>query len=88
MSTGGIARTYNAGVLSDETLLHASQAMTKLAASVSAELMKQREPLVEAVELIFNDLVKAITRLGHGGIVLFVDKQNDGYFSSCRRSAG
>jgi hypothetical protein len=88
VSCGGIANTYNAGILSDETLLYASQAMRRVAESVTAAMQEQGEPMIEAVEIIFNDLIKAITRLGHGGIVLFADKQKADYFTTYRQSAG
>jgi hypothetical protein len=84
MSTGGIALVYKAGDVSEEALLLRSPIMGKLASCVQKEMQPIAKGTVEVIEHIFNDLAKAIVRLGHGGLLLFAGAHKRSSFSSFR----
>jgi hypothetical protein len=85
VSTGGIALVYEAGKISEESLLPYSRIMDELAAAVSQKMQPDTRGTVEALEDIFNDIAKAIMRLGHGGLLLITDEPPKAYFSSYRQ---
>jgi hypothetical protein len=86
VSTGGSgALVYTAGDIFEERLLQSADAMHALAAFVAAELAGQTPGNIEALEDIFNDLAKAVVRLGHGGLLLVTRSPDMGQFSSSRR---
>lgn len=85
VSTGGIALVYEAGKISEESLLPYSRIMDELAAAVSQKMQPDTRGKVEALEDIFNDIAKAIMRLGHGGLLLITDEPQNAYFSSYRQ---
>jgi hypothetical protein len=84
VSTGGLALVYQAGKMSDESLLEDSRTMKELVRAIGPKLQYYTDGVVEALEYIFNDIVAAIVRLGHGGLLLFADEQKKSNFSSFR----
>jgi hypothetical protein len=85
VSFGGIALVYKAGVIEEEKPLQYSQLMSNLAGAVCAELESRTQGVVESLEDVFNNLVKAIVRLGHGGLILFIKELDAAQFSSGRK---
>lgn len=85
MSTGGAALIYKAGDITEENVFQSSCVMGALAAAVAGELAELTSGTIEAIDDIFNDLAKAVVRLGHGGIVLVAKKPNKAQFSSFRK---
>ena len=84
MSTGGIAIVYKSGEISEESLLQHSDIMTDLVSAVRPKMQPYTRGTVEALEDIFNDIAKAIVRLGHGGLLLIADEHEKSHFSSSR----
>jgi hypothetical protein len=84
-STGGLALIYKAGEITEENVFHDSSVMRALAAAVESELADLTAGTVEALDSIFNDLAKAIVRLGHGGILLFAKDPKKTQFSSLKQ---
>jgi len=85
MSTGGIALIYKAGEITEENVFQYSRVMGALAAMVEAELTELTGGTVEALDDIFNDLAKAIVRLGHGGILIVAKNPRRSQFSFLRQ---
>jgi len=85
VSTGGSALVYKAGKISEESLLPYSRIMGELVAAVSQKMQPDTRGTVEALKDIFSDIVKAIVRLGHGGLLLITDEPQNAYFSSYRQ---
>ncbi|MEX2170017.1 MAG: hypothetical protein WD851_11960 [Pirellulales bacterium] len=83
--TGG-ALVFRGGHISEESLLTFSNSMKRLVARVTEELRKTREELIESLDHIFNDFMREIVRLGHGGMVIFADTPRAMHFSSLRQT--
>ncbi len=81
--TGG-AVVFRGGQISEESPLTFSTSMERLAARITEELRKTREDLVESLDDIFNDLMREIVRLEHGGMVIFSQTPDTKHFSSLR----
>ena len=85
VSTRGIALVYQAGNIREEKLLQHADVMQALAKAVAVELTGQTTGTIESVEDVFNDLAKAIVRLGHGGLLLVTKHPDMDQFSSPRQ---
>lgn len=77
---------YKAGKVTEEYSFLESTVVGKLTEVVSKQLQDITKGHVENIEEVFNDIVKGITRLGHGGILLVANPNKASYFSSLRRS--
>ena len=84
VSTGGIALIFKAGEIFEEMLFPASDAAKALGRSVASELAGKTKGKIESVEDIFNDLLRGIIRLGHGGLLLVAKNPDVDEFSSYR----
>jgi hypothetical protein len=85
MSTGGIALIYKAGDITEENVFQYSCVMRALAVAVEGELAELTDGTVEGLDDIFNDLAKAVVRLGHGGILIVAKEPRRPQFSSLRQ---
>ena len=85
ISTGGMAKIYKAGKISEESLLQYSDIMGYLEAAIGQKMQPDTDGAVEALPSIFNDIAKVIVRLGHGGLLLIADEPKKCYFSSSRQ---
>ncbi len=80
-SAGGTALVYNAGQITEESLLKYSVIVEHLATAVANELRELTHGTVEIVPDIINDLAGAIVRLGHGGMILVASPPKKDHFS-------
>lgn len=86
VSTGGLAMIFRGGEISEERPLSDSDTMKRLIARVETQLRHTRDGLIESLDTIFDDLMGAIARIGHGGIVIFAETPKVNQFSSLRRT--
>lgn len=84
VSNGGIALVYKAGVITEEELLQHSDIMRELAQAVEQELTGRTSGPIESLEDVFNNLAKAIVRLGHGGMLIVAKRRDLDQFTSRR----
>ena len=82
----GDALVFRGGHISEESPLTLSNSMERLVARVTEELRDTPEDLFKSLDHIFNDLMREIVRLGHGGMVIFADTPKKTHFSSLRRT--
>ena len=82
MSTGGPAIVYKSGEILKESTLQYSRIMTELESAICQQMQPYTCGTVEALKDIFNDIAKAIVRLGHGGLLLVAPEPKECYFSS------
>src|SRR4029079_3087339 len=54
---------------------------------VTKELRKTVSSPIESLDHIFNDLMREIVSLGHGGTVIFAEAPKVSHFSSLRRTS-
>jgi len=73
------------GKITEENLFQDSQVIRTLAGFIEQELRELTYGTIEALQDILNDLVEAIVRIGHGGILIVAKEPNASQFSSCRR---
>jgi hypothetical protein len=85
VSPGGIAMVYKGGNITEENPLESSRNMQMLVRAVEKELQELTSGVVENLNDVFNDLAKAIVRLGHGGMILVVKEPKASHFSSLKR---
>ncbi len=85
VSATGLALAYKAGEVTDEAPLQYCDVMTALTEVVGEELSELTSGTVEALDDIFNDLAKAIVRLGHGGMLIFAKEPRASQFDPFRR---
>ncbi len=85
MSSCSIALVYNAGEIREEIPLQDCDMMNLLADSVAAELADETTGAIESLEEIFSDIIEAIRRLGHGGMLLVNKCRDLKLFSACRQ---
>lgn len=84
VSTGGTALVYNAGEISEESLLQHSEVIAALAKVVEEELREITKGTAEILADVFNDIAESIVRLGHGGIILMAKDPSPSHFSSLK----
>jgi len=85
MSSSGIALVCKEGEITEENLLPDSSIMRTLAGFIEQELQELTRGTVESLEDIFNDLAKAIVRLGHGGMLIVAKEPNKSQFDPFRQ---
>jgi hypothetical protein len=83
-SAGGAALVYDAGRITEESLLKYSVVVGHLATAVANELHELTHGTVEIIPDIINDLAGAIVRLGHGGTILVASSPKKDHFSPHR----
>jgi hypothetical protein len=86
VSCTSVALVFRGGHISEESPLTFSSSMKRLVARITEELRETREDLIESLDDIFNDLMREIVRLGHGGMVIFADTPKKTHFSSFRET--
>lgn len=86
VSCTGVALVFRGGHISEESPLTLSSSMERLVARVTEELRDTPDDPIESLDHIFNDLMREIVRLGHGGMVIFADTPKETHFSSLRRT--
>jgi hypothetical protein len=59
--------------------------MSQLELNIRQKMQSETHGTIEGLQSIFNDIAKAIVRLGHGGLLLIVDEYKESYFSSFRQ---
>lgn len=84
VSTGSTALIFKGGEISEETPFLAADTTKALAQSVANELAGKTTATIESIEDIFNELVRGIVRLGHGGLLLVTKAPDMNEFSSHR----
>lgn len=83
-SVGGTALVYKSGQISEESLVICGVVMKNLAQTITNELRELTDGTIEIIPDIMNDLLGAIVRLGHGGLILFADSPKKNHFSPHR----
>jgi len=86
VSCTGVALVFRGGHIFEESPLTLSSSMKRLVTRITDELRDTREDLMESLDHIFNDLMREIVRLGHGGMVIFADPPKKTHFSSFRET--
>ena len=86
VSTGGGAIIYRAGAIVEEEPLQYADAMRELSKCVANEFAGCTTGVIESLEAIFNDMSKAVVRLGHGGMLIFMKDIDWSQFSSRRET--
>jgi hypothetical protein len=86
VSCTGAALVFRGGHISEESPLTLSDSMKRLVERVTKELSRTQEGLTESLDHIFNDFMREIVRLGHGGMVIFADTPKSTQFSSFRKT--
>jgi len=81
-SNGGIALIYKEGVITEERLLRHGDVIKGLAQAVEQELTGQTQGTIESLDDIFSDIIKAIARLGHGGMLIVAKERDLGQFKA------
>jgi hypothetical protein len=86
VSTGGLALVFRGGEITEEQSLRSSDTMKRLVARVETQLRQARDGAIKSLDTIFDDLMGAIVRFGHGGMVIFAGAPKASHFSSLRRT--
>lgn len=86
VSCGGLAMVFRSGEISTESPVKRSRSMERLVARITDALRKAGAAVVESLDSVFNDLMREIVRLGHGGLVIFSGGGDGQSFSSLRRT--
>lgn len=84
VSTGGSALVYRTGEIREEKPFEYAKVMEELTQWVAGEFVGHTTGAIKSLDIIFNDIAKAVVRLGHGGMLIFMKQPDMDQFSSHR----